>query len=67
MKKLLLALVLILASAPAARGSIPAGGFKSCKEANRAGYYDIRLGEAAYHKRLDRDRDGVACERSKGR
>lgn len=67
-RPLLLALALILASSPAqaARGPIPAGGFKSCKEANRAGYYDIRRGEPAYSKRLDRDGDGVACER-KGR
>ena len=63
----LLALLLLSAPALAARGPIPPGGFKSCKAANAAGYYDIRRGEPTYSKRLDRDGDGVACERSKAR
>ena len=66
MRHVFLAFLLLSASALAARGPIPPGGFKSCKAANAAGYYDIRRGEPAYSKRLDRDGDGVACER-KGR
>ena len=64
----LVCLFLLSLSAPAlaaGKGPIPPGGFKSCKAANAAGYWDIRRGEAAYSKRLDRDGDGVACERSK--
>ena len=60
MRPLFLTLLLLSAPALAARGPIPAGGFKSCKAANAAGYYDIRRGEPAYSKRLDRDGDGMA-------
>ncbi len=37
--------------------------FSSCAEAYAAGYADIRQGSAHYSKRLDRDGDGVACEK----
>lgn len=65
---LLAVLALLLAPAHAAKkGPIPPGGFKNCAAAYAAGYGDIRRGEPAYHKRLDRDGDGVACEWSKRR
>lgn len=69
MKKLLIlsALVLLAAPATAAKGPIPPGGFKSCKAAHAAGYWDIKRGEPAYSNRLDRDGDGIACERTKRR
>lgn len=66
MKKTILiltALTLFAAPAFAAKGTIPKGGFKSCKEAHAAGYYNIKKGEPAYSTKLDRDRDGVACEK----
>lgn len=74
MKRTLLTLsaLLFLATAQAAprptvKKPIPAGGFKNCKAANAAGYGDIKKGHPAYHTRLDRDRDGTACEWSKWR
>lgn len=54
-----------LASPALAAGPIPAGGFRNCKAANAAGYWDIKRGTPAYHTRLDRDRDGMACERKR--
>ncbi|TDE85321.1 excalibur calcium-binding domain-containing protein [Deinococcus sp. S9] len=67
MKKLLILCTLATLAAPASavKGPIPPGGFKSCKAANAAGYWDIKRGEPAYSKRLDRDGDGLACERTK--
>ena len=62
MKRALL-LVLVLAVPALAAGPIPAGGFKNCKAAHAAGYWNIKRGTPAYHPRLDRDRDGLACER----
>ncbi len=64
---LMLVLALALPFAHAAKGPIPAGGFKNCKAANAAGYGDIKRGTPAYHPRLDRDKDGIACEWSKWR
>jgi hypothetical protein len=59
-------MVIVLASTSAlAAGPVPVGGFRNCKAANAAGYWDIKRGTPAYHTRLDRDRDGVACERKK--
>ncbi|WP_369902116.1 thermonuclease family protein [Bacillus manliponensis] len=37
--------------------------FKSCKEAREAGVTNIQKGDPAYSKKLDRDGDGVACDR----
>lgn len=69
MMRVPLALALILgtsfASLALAAGPIPAGGFRNCKAANAAGYWDIKRDTPAYHTRLDRDRDGVACERKR--
>ena len=39
--------------------------FSSCTEAWQNGYSDIHRGEPGYSSRLDKDGDGVACERSK--
>ena len=37
--------------------------FKNCKEARAKGYKNIKKGEPGYAKHLDRDNDGIACER----
>ena len=39
--------------------------FANCKEANDAGFYDITRDSPYYGKHLDRDGDGIACEREK--
>ena len=36
--------------------------FANCTEARAAGYEDIKKGEPGYAPKLDRDKDGVACE-----
>lgn len=36
--------------------------FKNCKEARTKGYKNIKKGEPGYRAKLDRDKDGVACE-----
>ena len=38
--------------------------FSSCKEAWENGYSDIHRGEPGYSSKLDRDGDGIACERA---
>lgn len=37
--------------------------FENCTEAFDAGVFDIRRSDAAYQSKLDRDNDGIACER----
>lgn len=37
--------------------------FRSCKAAKKAGYSHMRAGQAGYSKNLDRDGDGVACDK----
>lgn len=37
--------------------------FASCAQAHAAGRYNIRRGEPGYRPGLDRDNDGIACER----
>ena len=39
--------------------------FSSCKEARAAGYSHMRRGEPGYSPHLDRDGDGIACDRYK--
>lgn len=39
--------------------------FSSCKEARAAGYSHIRRGEPGYSPHLDRDNDGIACDKHK--
>lgn len=38
--------------------------FSSCREAWENGYSDIHIGEPGYSSKLDRDGDGIACERA---
>lgn len=38
--------------------------FSNCKEAWANGYSDMRRGEPGYSSKLDRDGDGIACERA---
>lgn len=37
--------------------------FANCSQARAAGRSNIRRGESGYSSRLDRDGDGIACER----
>ena len=37
--------------------------YSSCKEAKAAGAAPLYRGEPGYRRGLDRDRDGIACER----
>lgn len=39
-----------------------ASTYRSCAEARAAGAAPVRVGQAGYSRRLDRDGDGVACE-----
>lgn len=40
--------------------------YPSCAAARAAGAAPLRRGQAGYSARLDRDRDGVACEPPRG-
>ncbi|WP_292053210.1 MULTISPECIES: excalibur calcium-binding domain-containing protein [unclassified Brevundimonas] len=56
---------------PAARGFVGSGAgvgtrtryYANCSEARAAGAAPIRRGEPGYGAHLDRDNDGIACER----
>ena len=37
--------------------------FKNCTEAFEAGVFNIKRSDAAYQNKLDRDNDGIACEK----
>lgn len=37
--------------------------FKNCTEAFEAGVFDIKRSDASYQNKLDRDNDGIACEK----
>lgn len=50
------------ASAPAASSTAEVY-FRNCTEARAAGYTNIKAGEPGYRSALDRNGDGVACER----
>ena len=53
-------------SAPAPLQPAPAElNFRSCKEAHAAGYSHMRRGEPGYSPHLDRDGDGIACDKHK--
>ncbi|MEJ4100415.1 excalibur calcium-binding domain-containing protein [Corynebacterium mastitidis] len=41
----------------------PTGGYESCKAAREAGATPLREGDPGYNPDLDKDGDGVACER----
>jgi Excalibur calcium-binding domain len=45
------------------KSSSGAAKFRSCVEARKAGYTHMRRGQAGYSKGLDRDGDGVACDK----
>ncbi len=45
-----------------AYGAAEAKYFKSCSEANAAGYYAMKRGQPGYGIHLDRDNDGIACD-----
>lgn len=49
-------------SAPPAR-TAPSGGFKNCTEAWNAGAAPVYRNDPGYAPRLDRDNDGIGCER----
>ncbi len=49
-------------SAPAPRPA-PSGGFKNCTEAWNAGAAPVYRDDPGYAPRLDRDNDGIGCER----
>jgi Excalibur calcium-binding domain len=46
--------------APAAQADPP---YATCKDAAKDGRYNIPRGDPAYQQKLDRDNDGIACER----
>ncbi len=37
--------------------------FKSCAEAKAAGAAPMRRGQPGYREALDRDKDGIACDK----
>jgi hypothetical protein len=37
--------------------------FRSCKAAKAAGYSNMRRGQPGYSANLDRDNDGIACDK----
>lgn len=39
--------------------------FSSCKDARSKGYSHIRRGQPGYSSRLDRDGDGIACDKKR--
>ncbi|MFF9451743.1 excalibur calcium-binding domain-containing protein [Streptomyces flaveolus] len=55
-----LALAALPAVAQAHDGTHP---FKNCTEAYDAGYSDIEKGDEHYGEHLDRDKDGVGCDK----
>ena len=55
--------ILLLAPVGVAGAASAAPLYSSCAAAFAAGQSDIRAGEPGYRKGLDRDGDGVACER----
>lgn len=52
-------------AAPAPQPSPQGPHFRSCKEARAAGYSHMRRGEPGYSPHLDRDNDGIACDKHK--
>lgn len=53
-------------TAPSASPHPPAASgphFKNCKEARAAGYSHMRRGQPGYAPHLDRDNDGIACDK----
>lgn len=48
-----------VSAAPAAEADPP---YANCTEAPKDGRYNIPQGDPAYRPKLDRDKDGIACE-----
>lgn len=59
MKKLFVILTLAFISANTFTETLY---FKNCKEAKAKGYKNIKRGQPGYRPKLDRDKDGIACE-----
>lgn len=59
MKKLLLILTLSFISVNTFSETLY---FKNCKEAKAKGYKNIKKEQPGYRDKLDRDKDGIACE-----
>ncbi len=57
------ALALAALPATAAQAHDGAHPFKNCTEAYDAGYANIEKGDEHYADRLDRDQDGIGCDR----
>lgn len=52
------------AETPAApEAPAPEVSYRNCTEAHAAGVYNLKRGEPGYRSALDRDNDGVACEK----
>ncbi|MFD3730021.1 LAETG motif-containing sortase-dependent surface protein [Streptomyces sp. NPDC058632] len=54
---------LALAALPAASAVAHEGAFKNCSEAYAAGYANIPAGSEHYGEHLDRDGDGIGCDK----
>lgn len=50
-------------TAPSLQPAPSGPNFSSCKEARAAGYSHMRRGEPGYASHLDRDGDGIACDK----
>ena len=50
-------------TAPSPQPAPSGPNFSSCKEARAAGYSHMRRGEPGYASHLDRDGDGIACDK----
>ena len=59
MKKLLVILTLAFVTANVFSETLY---FKNCKDAKAKGYKNIKKGQPGYRDKLDRDKDGIACE-----
>lgn len=51
------------APAPAQRPGFKSVYYRNCSEARAAGAAPLRRGDPGYASHLDRDNDGIACER----
>ncbi|WP_016935351.1 excalibur calcium-binding domain-containing protein [Rhodococcus sp. R1101] len=51
------------APAPRPAPAAPSGGFRNCTEAWNAGAAPVHRNDPGYAPRLDRDNDGIGCER----
>src|SRR4051812_31993632 len=64
-EKIIVAMIAAILSTGAVKEAEATGKsvlFKNCKEAFAAGFHDMQRGQPGYAPKLDRDKDGVACE-----